>query len=233
MAKKLKKKASIRQILLVIVAITIGPGVYGKELAATDLVVKEPVAPFKIPVSSAWGMGVGGTKDAEALDPVREDRGTKLRPALIEATVLLSDKIRNPRKRRPAEPAFIVEGVGREALLNMLVAFKGKNAPLRVASKDQEISLVFFTKPVSNSIVLDKIEVVGHRYILTYHFVINDRMAMSPHFVLIPLGKLEPGDYKVVIKEGPPVIPARRAVPQPSLRSFVCSDSNFYIRDVK
>lgn len=233
MAKKSKKKSSTRQTLLVIVACALCQGVHGKDVA-TDLVVKEPVAPFQIPVGSAWGLGVGGTKDAEALDPVREDRGTKFRPALIEATVLLSDKIRNPKKRRPAEPAFIVEGVGREALLNMLVAFKGKNAPLRFASQDQEISLVFFTKPVSNSIVLDKIEVVGHRYILTYHFVINNRMAMSPHFVLIPLGKLEPGDYKVVIKEGPPVIPpVPGAVPQPSRRSFVCSDSNFYIRDVK
>ncbi len=66
---------------------------------------------------------------------------------------------------------------------------------------DDRLWLFFFTRIGPLEMTLDSVKVEGHRIDVSYTFPKRNfgQRASVPHFALIPIGKLEAGEYDVMI----------------------------------
>ena len=220
-------------------------GALATALSLSTLALAEPTdhqpeaEVVSIPLEQIWGYNMPGTRDLGELGPQRDAR-TMTKQQLIDGSYVLQierilvDRPRHSENHR--EPAFVVKGTGREALVNAKAEFvrrsefgwgQGQKRTLTVRP-DTDISLVFFTFAIGDSVKLDSI--CRHEANCTVKYRLVPRMTMDVrvHLALIPLGKFSEGLVRVDIVELPPsdrqgegtrkLIPANR---------FVCDSFSF------
>jgi hypothetical protein len=131
--------------------------------------------PTQIPLDQIWGYNIPGTRDVRELEPKADpnilgdqlkglSRDDAARRMIDEFTRRLDVwKILKVLKRRPmggkdAGPAFIVMGIGKDALQNAEAVFSHTDDALRVLPTGTDLSLVFYSYMSSGRIHLVSVE---------------------------------------------------------------------------
>lgn len=142
----------------------------------------------EIALKDIWALDMAGTRDVRELD-------TPDHP--IVDTVL--SQISETRKH---DHGFAVLGDGADAMREFLRVRTDHDHWNRLPA-DQPISLVFFTKPIREDLVIRSIERRGARFIPRFSFAPRDAAEPSPQLALVSLGKLPLGDYYVTPERMP------------------------------
>jgi hypothetical protein len=106
-------------------------------------------------------------------------------------------------RNQKAGKAFAVDGTGLEALRNAHAVFSGKDKAAASLDSDQEISIVFFSLQSAYYISLTKVHRVGAMIDITYEYIPKEESNVPSVLAFIPLGKLTPGHYQVLIEHEP------------------------------
>ncbi len=173
-----------------------------------------------IPLDQIWAYEMPETRDVRKLEPKPKIAAT------IDELARQSDvwKIlkvlgQRPKEGEKAGPAFVVVGVGKEALKNAAAVFKSsekKEEPPAVFPSDTDLSLVFYSHVGGRYVRLISVEESPELITLKYQPALRAQQITTRHFALIPLGKLPKGTYLVKIvqlqsvdQSGQPVSPQR------------------------
>jgi hypothetical protein len=146
---------------------------------------------IEIPLSEIWGHDMPGTRRIAELmdDPQSED---SLMGQIGKAHSY-------KRGDKPVGPGLAVEGTGTEALKNAHAVITGKDPRPVFLSKDQEVSLAFFTMYTGYYIHVKKVTLSGNTIRIRYEFLPHISKDITQHFALIPLGRLHKGEFEVEI----------------------------------
>lgn len=147
-----------------------------------------------IPLAEIWAHMMPGTKKIHGLQKDVPDENT----VMAKIGRVLSEKI-----RQKTEPSFAVEKTGLEGLKNAYAVFSGEMKRPTSLSKDNEISIVFFTHPSNYYVHLSRVVLDGNTIRVGYRLVPHMTQDMTMHFALIPIGKLPKGKYKVYVLAEP------------------------------
>ncbi len=139
----------------------------------------------EIPLGEIWG-NMPGTKKLGEL--------TKEDPRLSKVLQSLWKPV---PKGDTAGPAFVVQGVGLEALKNSYKVLVDKKKPKETFDANREISIVFFSHSDNWYIHLNKVERNGTKITINYKIISHESQETTEHLALIPLGKLPSGKYQV------------------------------------
>jgi hypothetical protein len=182
-----------------------------------------------IPLKEIWALRIPGTKDATKLGAVKTSEGVSKNLAIDALSRFFGARL---SKREKAGPAFVVEGVGEAALKNMAAALK--STPEKLVPAGKELSLVFYTHLSSYYVRIDAVERAGNKFVIPYQLVTHPTYNMTFHFALIPLGKLQPGEYTVELEQLPTIDKfGRRVKIQKDLGWIVCTSSTFNVGEQK
>jgi hypothetical protein len=180
-----------------------------------------------IPLRQIWAYEMPGTQDATRLGAVKTLEGVWGNEPIDSMSRLFLARF---KKREKAGPAFVVDGEGETALKNMVAAFNSK--PKEHFSSNKELTLVFYVHLSSNYVRIDAVERVGNEFVVPYQFITHRTYNMTFHFALVPLGKLPPGEYRIGIKQLPPVNQLGTRVDLgKDYSSNVCHNATFYVRE--
>lgn len=100
-------------------------------------------------------------------------------------------------------PGFAVEGQGRAALQGIYDVLVKNKEPLRHFSSDKELSLIFYNRRMQPGIHLESVTRTADVFNVKYLLVSHGMLVAMPNLALIPVGKLEPGEYHVNIERLP------------------------------
>ena len=182
----------------------------------------------EIPLKSIWALSMPGTIDVQKLNPkvdlskLSRQEATKALPTRRIVSVLSRHR---PKEGEQAGPAFVVEGVGEEALKNAeAVLTKQRRDPPRYFPPDKELSLVFYAFSAYR-VHIESIDKEEKQIVVKYRRIPHLDMKMTTHFALIPIGKLSEGTKYIKIEQLPPEDGTKL-----DLRRFVCDSSAFHIR---
>jgi hypothetical protein len=182
-----------------------------------------------IPLKEIWAYRMPGTKDATKLGNVRTPKGAWSNPTINELSRLFGARL---SKREKAGPAFVVEGVGEAALKNMGAGLKSE--PEKYVPSGKEISLVFYTHLSSYYVRIDAVERTAKKFVVPCQLVTHSTYNMTFHFALIPLGKLQPGEYTIEIEHLPTIDKlGGRVEIERDLSWIVCGSSTFHVGERK
>ena len=120
-----------------------------------------------IPLDQIWAWKMPGTKNLGTLDAVKTG-GTTEHPIINNIGSVL---VRRPIKGEKARPAFVVEGIGKEALQNAQAVFKKGNTAADDMPGDTELSLVFYSYSSGQWVHLVSIEKFERVVTVKYRFV--------------------------------------------------------------
>ena len=185
-----------------------------------------------IPLDQIWAYDMPRTRDVRELEP-------KANPTLsIEELTRRLDvwKILKVLKDRPSEgetagSAFVVLGVGKEALKNAEAVFSSGKDTRKVLPADTELSLVFYSYMCGRYVRLVSVERSPNQITVKYQFVAHQTENMSTHFALIPLGKLSAGTFQVKIEQLEPIDEQGRSVaPISNPQRLVCDSFSFDVQ---
>lgn len=147
-----------------------------------------------IPLAGIWAHMMPGTKrihDLEKNVPVDDTLMAKI------------GRILSKKKKQKTDPSFAVEKTGLEGLGNAYAVFSGEMKRPISLSKDNEISVVFFTHPSNYYVHLSRVVLDGSTIRVEYRLVPHLSQDATKHFALIPIGKLPKGKYKVDVFSEP------------------------------
>lgn len=152
----------------------------------------------EIPLKEVWAYNMPGTR--EMTDAMRDD-------GYISEEGPLLREIRRRLKRNPdkktANPAFVVEGTGMEAMKAVHAILTTDEAPQESVTTTGNISVVFFSYDFGSYVQLERIEREANTIRIMYRFVPHDSRELTQHLAIIPLGKLNAGAYNVVVEQVP------------------------------
>lgn len=142
-----------------------------------------------IPLDSIWARNMPGTQDIRKLD-WKQIQWKELLTGPQGALPLM--------KKERAEPGFVVAGTGQAAL----VAAHKKSAddptkPPQSLPHGKECTIVFFTYAFSPGFALDRVTRRDNVIEIYYRYNPSGLDSFATYIALIPLGKLESGEYKV------------------------------------
>lgn len=151
-----------------------------------------------VPLDKIWAYNMPGTRDIQDLCKKDEPaKGQSLFARLTEASVLRMDKLKGKPTPRPG---FAVVGSDLEAL-------RGAHAVLAEAKEsrsdfpsDSEITLVFFSEPISAHVHVRKVDRHGSDIEISYALDPYVERRVSTAFAMIPVGKLPDGTFKVSMR---------------------------------
>jgi len=153
-----------------------------------------------IPLDQIWALDMPGTRPMQR---GQRDGGyvSAEGPLLDEIRQVLQRKWRTEGEVLP--PGFAVLGSDMEAM-HLAHATLTKNAPpKKTFPTESEISFVFFSISSVWYTHLHRVERMGNQINIHYRFVPHKSRMMTRHFALIPLGKLDAGNYQVDMVQSP------------------------------
>ncbi len=183
-------------------------------------IAAEPnAAATAVPVEAIWALDMPGTRDIRELDAPADP--------IVETVVKEISEIRRH------DCCYAVRGEGGDALRDFLrVRTRVENWHRLPAA--EPISLVFFTRPTHDAVVVDRVERTGARFRLFFRFAPRDAADASPGLAVIPVGRLPIGQYAVT----PERVPAKAedlaaGFEEPSPREFSELDTGvpFFVTD--
>jgi hypothetical protein len=203
----------------------------------------------RFPLDQVWGYMMPGTRDVRELEPKR-DIGLLSPEEFIKASQVQQIRLTLSSRGRAKEgeqagPAIMVKGTGKEALKNASIALanKGKVAELdsaRTFPADSDLSILFFAYLSPRYVRIVSVNRSMHQLrdgqvetnlTIEYQLVSHISANMTPHFALIPLGKLNPGVVRVKIQQLPPVDEfGKEDKPLRNVRRYVCESTSFIIQ---
>jgi hypothetical protein len=170
------------------------------------LLMAVPCAAEEIPLSEVWGFQTPGTKNISALDP--DSRGVTLPGELPTKAVerfrgsLVQRIASSLARERTIDRAFVVNGIGKEALQSAADVLLGKAVPLETIQPNEPFTVVAFSTLASDSIRLRAVDLSKNRHLITLTYSIEPRQTMNltSSYVLIPIeGGTEAGDFSIEI----------------------------------
>jgi hypothetical protein len=106
---------------------------------------------------------------------------------------------RGLKKDETAGEGFVVTGRGERALESAyLVLVKGEKSANKF-SESKELSAVFYSHSSGLYVHLTSATLEGHQIKVYFKLVPHKTKELSTHFALIPLGKLEAGEYELTM----------------------------------
>ncbi len=136
----------------------------------------------KIPLDTIWGLDMPGTRDVRSLDAPDDPIVGKARKQISES--------------RKFDHGFAVRGERSDALREFL-RVRADHPYWNRLPVDQPVSLVLFTKPLREAVVLHSIDRRETRIIPRFRFAPRAAAEAAPNLAIISLGKLPLGDYYV------------------------------------
>jgi len=161
----------------------------------------------EIPLGQIWAYEMSGTREIEALS--KNVPADELDMRLMNAVLELSyHRAEGMKFKDVARPGFAVPGNGRSALHAALAVFIDWGAHREEFSSDDEITIVFFSEPLSRyQVQIREVKREDHEIEIRYELEqsISERMTGSSfvNFALIPLGKLPVGEFRVKMSQLP------------------------------
>jgi hypothetical protein len=215
--------------------------------ACTLSAVADSVAAVRsIPLDQIWAYEMQGTRNIRDLEPEKYGPDTRKLPVNEQWKLLresLTEQIHQSlhlelvrpgsRELKKPRPAFAVEGEGREALEQACDVMAKGQEPKTTLSSDKDISVVFFSLMCGSYVRIHDVEIRENEIKIRFCFVTHRNLGMEAPFALIPLGKLEPGSYKIRIAEVAPETPGpgqeKGELHEDWRIDVICKDSAFTI----
>jgi hypothetical protein len=159
-----------------------------------------------VPLERIWAWDMPGTRDIRELEPEYFERPIQTEAQVKLAERSLTSQILQPlSKRADKQPksAFVVKGVGYDALKNAHAVLAGAKEPTNSLTSHDEATLVFFSHIAGTYVHLNKITRQRDRIEIRYELVPHIDAELTYHVALIPMGKLPHGQYKVRVFSAP------------------------------
>jgi len=160
----------------------------------------------QIPLDQIWGYRIPKTRDIRELEvkpdltlPVKE-RGRR------SAVLSIVKELQRRRKdeERPGD-AFVVIGPGKSALESALAVLTNAKKRVTVFSPEDQLYIVWFSHSCGRYVWLRNVERTSNEYKFSYQFVAHSAAEVSPHFAIVPIGRLEEGKYHVEMHQIPSI----------------------------
>lgn len=187
-------------VFLVMLGGTMAPAQLPQENADNDEVME-------IPLDQIWALRMPGTKDVRELDPNsfgKSDPSHSPERALAtfqnSKVVQIQRALMNIPTDAPQKKAFFVRGDEEQALQEVFEVLVRGEQPTYVFSTDDKLWLVFFSARFGAYVQLDSIERTPTEITIKYRFSTHSTLNLTEHFAIIPVGKLAPGERRVVVE---------------------------------
>jgi hypothetical protein len=192
------------------------------------------IAPVEIPLKEIWALNIPGTRNVRELDPPRlRDPLTEeefIQTSLVEQIARSLNVTHWPKEGEDGGPAFVVVGEDLDALRQAQKVLAGELERNETVPGDKELTLVFYSY-YGRTVRLDAVERKNNEVVVKYHLHAHQSGVSTPHFALIPIGKLPPGQVAVTLERLPdtgPSIIVERLRKRPAER-FLCVSSTFEV----
>ncbi len=163
-----------------------------------------------IPLNEIWAWRMPGTLDVGKLDAVKTPTEITQHPIINEITRILAHR---PEEGQKAGAAFVVRGVGKEALKNAYAVLAKKKKAADVMPIDTDLSVVFYSYMCGRYVRIVSVEQSENVIKVQYRFVMHSTAEMTSHFALIPLKHPPKGLIEVRIQEVSPIDERGEATP--------------------
>ena len=163
-----------------------------------------------IPLDRVLGNGLRGLRALEPDLMVYLDTREKLREfaspdaragLLVRANLSLVWRIERAmgtlHNQGLAIPGFAVEGTDRSVLWGIHRVLVSRQPPCERFTAGDELSLVFYTRPLTPAVGLDRIEKYSHSFLIRYRLIDHGLPAMRWRLAIIPVGRLPVGEYRI------------------------------------
>lgn len=178
-----------------------------------------------VPIKSVWGLNMPGTKNV-----LKMERGA-CRGLVEEMRRSLHQSL---DKGATAGPVIVVSGCGVEALGEAGKTLIGCTERRNRFRDSDEISVLFYSRVYGDAVCLDSIERRNQAVHIVYRLVGHEEAYVDAHFGLIPLGKLPPGKYEVVIEPSPSAqkfLARGSKSPAETMAKIFCESSTFEVTE--
>lgn len=162
--------------------------------------------PSCIPLEKILAWNMPGVRDICALEPEFFGAPIQTEAQLKRAEhSLTSGILQTLAKRADGKPksGFAVKGFGVEALKNAHAVLANHEKPMNSFVRGDDVTVVFFSHVSGTYVHLKQVGLHSDGVEVQYEFVPHIDAELTFHLALIPLGKLEPGEYKVRIVRAP------------------------------
>jgi hypothetical protein len=215
------------------------------KMASSEPVASETAR--RIPLDTIYAYDMPGTLDVLQLEP-------KQKPNLSNEEFIQSSSIQQilnrfsfrnwPKDGRQAEPAIIVEGIGKQALENAAKKLKEMSGverrDARQLTANRDYSVLFFSYMSPRFVHLISVDqtknekpqgMIETEIKIKYRFVSHMTDQMTTHFALVPIESLQPGVVRIVVEQLPPVdADGKPDTPFPNARKYVCESTSFRVK---
>lgn len=160
------------------------------------------VASELIPLNQVWAYKMPGTSSLSDLSKGEAARiDSMLWHAVMELTYERANRL---DFKAPPRPGFAISGSDRSALHAAMAVLIDWNArPERLPAND-DVTVVFFSEPISRyPVQIRQVQRDGKEIEIQYELVPDLNKGSHINFALIPLGKLEVGEYHVQMRQLP------------------------------
>ncbi len=217
------------------------------EVEGTNATVAD-TKPIMIPLDQIWALDMPGTRDIEGIGspdmprtsfPRSFEEFKQSRQRAIEGLRRdLSDK----PPSADAFPGFVVSVPSGRTLLTILnstigtLKRKSSHERKNLIQSGRDAYLIFYSHPSSYYVQLKSVTRHGTSIDIEYAFVPHYTVESTAHFAMIPLGKLEAGEYQVRISQQPMKKKYMAAGFGPvsgwEARRFICQPFSFTVFDL-
>lgn len=191
-----------------------------------------------IPLDQIWGYNLPGIQDIAGIPFPENPQGvgntfamlSKQRDHHIEH---IRSFLASKPPSEPAQPGFVFQEPLNSRILMALPSPMRKKNPFQRDAYSGDLTLVFFSHPLSYYARLRKVEREGNQITVHYQFEPHTTPESTVHFALIPLGELPPGEYRVTYKQIPiddRYLEVGFEPVHPEAREIVCRDFSFVVK---
>jgi hypothetical protein len=190
-----------------------------------------------ISLDTIWANEMPGTRDIHTLSKnvPMDELDMRLMNAVLELSYHRAERM---KFKDVARPGFAVSGSGRSALHAAFAVFIDWGARREDFSSGDEITIVFFSEPVSRYLVqFQQVERKDNEIEIRYQLKPDIGGRNYTNFALIPLGKLPVGKYVVAMRQLPREInPVEtkmgfKPLDEEWSRNFLCKPFSFTVTD--
>jgi len=183
-----------------------------------------------IPLDQIWANDMPGTQDVRKLDATKANGVT--RHPMVQPILDALSISKRPREGKKAGPAFVVEGVGMEALKNAYAVFTEQSPSTNEFPANTDLTLVFYSYAFPRYVQIEAVERSENLISVKYRFVSHLDASSTRHFAIIPLGTFRNGTVRVVIKQLPPISEYQgRVTFVPNPHKHVCNSFSFRVAE--
>jgi hypothetical protein len=159
---------------------------YAVASGAPSLAAEPENEAVEIPLEEIWALDMPGTQDLREVDPPDDPIVDKVLKQISES--------------RKFDHCFVVRGEGTDALREFLRVRTDHDYWNRLPA-NEPLSLVFFTKPMREDVEILSVTPRGKRITVRYRYAPLNSSESVPQLAVIPIGKVEIGDFYTVSVE--------------------------------